>query len=266
MENREYRFYAFVSYENHRDDKKWAQWVQRRLENYRVPTKIVPELEKVDGEDGHTQSIPERFQIFREGDERAGLSERSGGPSLGVRDRNLEDSRYLIVVCSPRAAMSARVNDDVCRFTRAGREENIIPFIIDGEPVGGMGRQCYPPSLPADILGVTLSAGSREEALIRVIARLLRLKYSRLYQRHLREQRRFMVRILTAVSAILTVMAFLSVWAVRAEIAAKERREAADELARFLAVDMEAVPNLPAGVRSMIDEKVIEYRQKRERK
>jgi len=141
-------------------------------------------------------------------------------------------ARFLIVVCSPRAARSSGVNDDIRRFVEAGREEYIVPFIIEGEPVGDDDKRCYPPALSAEILGVTLSTGSREEALIRVMARLLRVKYSRLYQRHLREQRRFLTRALAAASAVLTVFLVLTAWAVGAEITAARRREEADGLAR----------------------------------
>lgn len=35
MENKQYRFYAFVSFSS--KDMKWGKTVQRRLEHYRIP-------------------------------------------------------------------------------------------------------------------------------------------------------------------------------------------------------------------------------------
>lgn len=35
----EYRYFAFISYS--RRDQQWAQWLQRRLESYHLPTRIV---------------------------------------------------------------------------------------------------------------------------------------------------------------------------------------------------------------------------------
>ncbi|MDR1965401.1 MAG: toll/interleukin-1 receptor domain-containing protein [Synergistaceae bacterium] len=205
-----------------------------------------------------------RFTVFRggAGSNRETLTDASA----------LEASRYLIVVCSPRSAESGQVDGEVRRFVETGRSENIIPFIIEGSPVSSTPppasaaeRQCYPPSLSPNILGVTLSDGSREEALIKIIARLLRVRYHRLYQRHLKERRRFLRRALAVVSAILAVMVVLTSLALMAETEAKERREAADGLVEFLAAEAEsqAFSNLPAGPRSVVSEKIREHYEKR---
>ncbi|MDR1966042.1 MAG: hypothetical protein LBQ36_04980, partial [Synergistaceae bacterium] len=176
-------------------------------------------------------------------------------------------SRYLIVVCSPRCAESAHVDDRVRRFIESGRSENVIPFIVEGTPAPNSDseQQCYPPSLSRDILGVALSEGSREEALVKIVARLLRVQYSRLYQRHLRERRRFIRRALAAASAVLAVMVVLASWALLAETEARERREAADGLVEFLtaATESEAFENLPTDPRSVISEKIREHYEKR---
>lgn len=33
---RQYKNYAFISYK--REDEKWAKWLQRKLENYKLPS------------------------------------------------------------------------------------------------------------------------------------------------------------------------------------------------------------------------------------
>lgn len=253
-ETREYPYYAFISHEPGGADEKWARRLERRLETYRVPVEAVSKQKREEPEReekaGPTDPVPERFRALREG----GAPERAGG-----RKTLADLARYLIVICSPRGACSTRINDDVRRFIEAGREDYIIPFIIEGEPDGDGERRCYPPALFPDVLGVSLFDGTREEAFFRVIARLLRVKFSRLYQRHLREQRRFMVRALTAASGVLCVLLVLTIWAVSAEITAARRSVEAAGLARFLAEDIGNDERLPAGVRSIIEEKIKIY-------
>ena len=215
------KYYAFIAHEAGDDDEKWAKWLKRGLENYRIPVETAATL------------------------------------------RSDEDTaRYLIVVCSPRGARSDNVRERVKQFVDAGRKKDIVPFIIDGSPVGEEERACYPPSLSADVPGVTLSDGAKEEALIKIVSRLLGVKYSRLYQLHLRERRRFIARAPAAAAALLVVTIALAAWAVSSEISSFRRREESDGLVRFLLKEM-GDENTPAGIRSMIDERAAEYYKRR---
>jgi hypothetical protein len=45
-ENREYKFYAFVSHAEGGKDEKWARYLQRRLENFRIPVDTVSKLRR----------------------------------------------------------------------------------------------------------------------------------------------------------------------------------------------------------------------------
>jgi hypothetical protein len=257
-ENREYPFYAFISHEHGGADEKWARRLQRRLENYRVPAEAVSKLrleepEQDEKKDERADPIPKRFSTLC-----GGAPEREGDMKT-VSDL----ARYLIVVCSPRGARSTRVDDDARHFSEAGREEYIIPFIIGGEPGVEGENRCYPPSLSTDVLGISLSDGTREEAFIRVMARLLRVKFSRLYQRHLREQRVFLVRALAAATGALCALLVLAIWAVSAEVTAARRNDEAEGLVHFLAENIRNDERIPAGVRSMIDEKIRGYYETR---
>ena len=40
---REYRYEAFISYRHVEPDRKWAKWLHRGLETYRVPKRLVKE-------------------------------------------------------------------------------------------------------------------------------------------------------------------------------------------------------------------------------
>jgi hypothetical protein len=263
-ENRQCRFHAFVSHAEDEKDAKWARWIQRRLENFEVPFDAVSKLRREEGAAPMRttagpvlpEPVPEKISVAR-GEIPQEQPSHEGGP---VSPSEL--SRYLIVVCSPRAARSERVDRDVRSFVESGREDCVIPFIIGGEAVESEEHRCYPPALSLDVPGVALCDGNREEAFIRILARLLRVSFSRLYQRHLRERRRFMVHALAAASILLFLLSGLTGWAVSREMEASRRREEADGLARFLAEDIKNEPRLPESVRVMIDEKLREYREK----
>ena len=236
-----YKHYAFITHETGGAGEKWAKWLKHRLESYRIPVEMAAKLKN----DGGARSVPERLSV-----------------ALGAEYASFTGmARYLIVVCSPRGAKSEKVREHVKLFVDEGREICIIPFIIDGSPVGEEDRLCYPPALSAAVLGITLSDGTKEEALIRIIARLLGVKYSQLYQRHLLERRRFIARALAAAAALLVLLIALAAWAVSAEISSARRREESDSLVKFLLEEMddETGAETPAGIRSMIGKKAGEY-------
>ncbi len=252
----EYKFYAFISYRRGGEDEKVAKWLQRRLESYRVPVDIADRLDAPADWD-----FPERLTVFRDRTDLGAHVDLTEGLA-----RSLKSSRFLIVVCSPRSAASPWVEEEVRFFQDAGRSDRIVPFIIEGapEPLGEGGRGCYPPSLPASVLGVDLADGTKEEALIKTIARLLRVDYADLYRRHVRAERRFMLRTLVASFAVLALMAGLAVWALLAERKVAEQRREAEGLVRFLVFDMaeEAFDYIPIRARVRIAEKVQEYYDK----
>ncbi|MBO5436113.1 MAG: toll/interleukin-1 receptor domain-containing protein, partial [Thermoguttaceae bacterium] len=103
-----YRYFAFISYSS--NDEKYAKVLQKKIETYRLPTVIHKELnERWEG------NFPKRLKpIFRD---RTDLPAAPLGTSLL---RELEDSRYLIVVCSPRSAQSEWVNREVENFILMG--------------------------------------------------------------------------------------------------------------------------------------------------
>ncbi|MDR1622214.1 MAG: toll/interleukin-1 receptor domain-containing protein [Synergistaceae bacterium] len=241
-----YKYYAFISYKRGGADEKYASWLQRRLERYRIPA--------ITG----IQNLPKRLKVFRD------KTDLGSHASLGEGlSRNLENSRFLIVVCSPRSAESPYVADEVRWFLENARGENILPFIIEGtpEPRNEREQQCYPSVLPHSILGVTLSDGTREEAFIKILARLLQVDYPDLYRRHLRATRRLVMQALAGTLAVLALMAVLALWAVSAERRATEQRLEAESLIRFLTFDMadEAFDYIPIRARLAISERIQGY-------
>jgi TIR domain-containing protein len=124
------KYRAFLSY-SHRD-KAWAEWLQAALEAYRIDGDLV-------GRDTPLGRVPKTLRpIFRD------REDFSAGHSLTEQTlAALEASEFLIVLCSPAAATSKYVNEEVRRFKEIGRSGRVIPVIIDGEPGKGE-RECFP--------------------------------------------------------------------------------------------------------------------------
>lgn len=168
-------YYAYISYAP--EDEKRAKWLQQKLSHYTIPTAI-------------RKSSPGRMPkkvspIYRK-------------PPAAMADsearqprQELSDSRYLIVICSLDSARSEVVDREIRQFKEMGREDRIIPFIVAGEPDGPNGEECFPPSLRGTgLLGASLNELSEEEALIKIVAGLLGLKFDMLWDREKREQKK----------------------------------------------------------------------------
>ncbi len=178
MENSRYAYYAFISY-NHRDSKQ-AKWIQEELENFKFPTTLKKD---------YGSRIPDSLRpIFRDAtDLNAGVLEEN-------LKRELLDTRFLIVVCSPESAQSEWVNKEVDFFIQNGREDQIIPLIVAGKPnADDEKEQCFVPALrnlKKEILGISIPELGAEKALVKVVATMLSLKFDQLWQRHERQKRR----------------------------------------------------------------------------
>ena len=126
-------YVAFISY-SHRD-RRWAQWLHRKLEGYRFPKALRA---------AHPE-LPERLKpIFRDRDElpaSGSLSERVTAA--------LEQSGALIVICSPAASRSEWVDREVACFESLDRPSQLYAAVISGDPGAGPAQpdNCYPPSL-----------------------------------------------------------------------------------------------------------------------
>ena len=117
----EFRYWAFISYSQR--DAKWARWLHKKLETYKVPRELL-------GKRVSNRTIPRRLiPIFRDRDELPS----AGDLSEKIREA-LEASHALIVICSPYAAVSPWVNEEVRTFKGLGRSQRVFPLIIDGEP------------------------------------------------------------------------------------------------------------------------------------
>src|ERR1700677_2488001 len=127
------QYRAFLSYSH--DDTAWAKWLHRALENYRIDKDLV-------GRETALGPVPKTLRpIFRD------REDFPAGHSLADQTvKALEASQFLIVICSPRAARSKYVDEEIRRFKALGRAARGIPVIVDGEP-GDLQRECFPPAV-----------------------------------------------------------------------------------------------------------------------
>lgn len=193
-----YKYFAFISYK--REDEKWAKWLQNKLETYRFPSLLRKEYDK---------QLPSNLRpIFRD---KTDIS-KTGDLKL-ILHEELVNSKYLIVICSPRSARSEWVNQEILEFQKLGRDENIIPFIIDGEPNSPDPTvRCYLPAISENILGISVKEVGKEKAVIKVIAAMLGISFDILWNRH--RERVFKQR-LKIISAVVVAIILFSAILVR---------------------------------------------------
>lgn len=221
-----YKYFAFISYSH--KDSYFVEKLHKRLEDYRLPSIVRKE----------NPLLPKTVQpIFRD------KTNLTSGMLQQELNKELERSKYLIVICSPNSASAKDnkhwVNEEVEYFKKLGREENIIPVIIDGEPNSkDSEKDCYCNALKSNSLGdeflgidakipknLKISKGKRflgipdendteEKALNHIIARMLGLDFDDLWQRYRKQQlKKAYKRIISLVSFLLIVtIGSLIVW------------------------------------------------------
>jgi eukaryotic-like serine/threonine-protein kinase len=199
------RFWAFISY-SHRDEKI-VRRLHRALETYRVPKPLVGMRR------GGFVVPPRLAPVFRDRDELA------SAPDLSQEIKSaLGQSRALVVVCSPEAARSPRVNDEILWFRNIGRSQRVISVIVSGEPgVGEPGRECFPRALLMGPDGTTaaitpIAADARpgkdetRGSLQKVVAGILGISLDELRQRERQRRKQAAIRIVVSALAMLFVL------------------------------------------------------------
>ena len=159
--------------------------------------------------------MPKRiFPVFRDREELASSS------SLGENIQNaLRQSRALIVICSPRAAASRWVNEEVKLYKSMGREDRVFCLIVDGEPYASPDSgllECFPKAVrhqlspqgelseePAEPIAADAREGKdgKRNALLKLIAGIVGVPYDELRQRERQRQIRQRVRLGASVAA-----------------------------------------------------------------
>jgi hypothetical protein len=186
----QFKYRAFISYSH--ADTDWARWLHRALESFPIDKDLV-------GRETATGAIPPSLRpIFRDRDD------FTAGHTLNEQTRPaLDASAALIVICSPSAAKSHYVNEEIRAFKSLHPKRPVVPLIVDGKP-HDRELECFPSAIKfkLDATGrVTkkaievLGADARDEgdgkalAIAKIIAGLLGLSSDEVFRRAERERR-----------------------------------------------------------------------------
>lgn len=192
MKARKYK--AFISYSH--EDRNIVERIHKRIEFYKMPKALV-------GKTTHLGEIPSTlYPVFRD------RLEAGAGSSLDTALQGaLDQSDCLIVVCSPAAASSPFVDQEIAYFKQKRGSDRILPIIVGGDPAAAFKPEdCFPKALRVkvaedgtitDILDQDpLAADARDEgdreelAVLKVIAGMIGVGLGELVQRDLVEKRR----------------------------------------------------------------------------
>lgn len=201
------KYTAFLSY-SHRDTA-WARRIHRSLERFRIDDHLAERATLV-GPDPRSLR-----PVFRD------REEFSAGKSLDSQTREaLEASAFLILLCSPAAAKSEYVNQEVLLFKQLGRGDRIIPVILDGMPDSG-DTECFPPAMRYQVTR-TGKVSKKKESVIaadvrtsgdgwpltmaKIVARMIGVGTDEVFARTERERRR-QVRMRALVASLIAALA-----------------------------------------------------------
>jgi tetratricopeptide (TPR) repeat protein len=235
------RYKAFISY-SHRDEL-WATWLHKSLESYRPPRQLV-------GTQTSRGAVPRRLHpVFRDREELASATDLGEVISTALRE-----SACQIVICSPAAARSKWVNEEILAFKRLGREDRIFCLIVAGEPnatdlPGRADEECFPPALrfhlaPDGALGSSrtepIAADARPGkdgrlfAKLKLIAGVLGVGFDALRRREQQRRNRRLAIIAGGATAGMVLTSALAFYALIERSRAQAEAETAKQTTRFL--------------------------------
>ena len=118
---KEFKYYAFVSYSH--KDKKWANWLYRKLCAYRLP-RIVKKSNK-DLPRSLTPLFLDEYHL-------------QAGKIRDNINKELDSSKNLIVICSPNIIEPNAdgvnwIDYEVEHFSDSGKTNRIIPVLVEGD-------------------------------------------------------------------------------------------------------------------------------------
>jgi len=226
------RYTAFLSY-SHKDAAA-AGRLHRRLESYRVPHRLVG-TETVRG------PVPRRlWPIFRDREELPAASDLSET----VRTA-LAQSGALIILCSPHAAGSLWVAEEIETFRKLHPDRPILAAILEGDP-----PDCFPPALRAfgqdgtwhEPLATDLRRGrdGTHLGLLKLVAGITGIGLDDLVQRDAARRIRSVMAVTAMALVAMIVMAVLAAVAIDARREAERQRAEAGRQIEFMITDLRA--------------------------
>lgn len=243
MGEKEYTYTAFISYKHAELDSFVAETIHKKLESYRVPKSV---LRSDQGQALKTRSIG---RIFRDRDELPTASNLSD-----QINRALEESQFLIVICSPRTKQSAWVMQEIETFIKLHGRENVLCVLIEGEPedsfpeilryeeveqikvdgtITKVTNEIEP--LAADVRATTQGKCKQliKAEILRVLAPMLGCSYDTLKQRHRERRQRQIMTGLTVIIGFLVLFGGFSFY--QSQLIEKNLQDSLRMQSRYLA-------------------------------
>jgi len=211
---KEYKYKAFISYRHLEPDMQAAERLQKLLESYKPPKNITDKKEK--------------WRIFRDVSELQSSSDLSEAISNAI-----EDSEFLIVICSPAYTESKWCMKELMHFRElhGDTNENIITLLVSGEPdkafpellryadmktVDENGHESMVKvevePLAANITADSLKASMKKlnTEYLRIAAPLIGCDFNDLYQREKRREAQRKALVYGSAAAVLSVITIIS--------------------------------------------------------
>jgi tetratricopeptide (TPR) repeat protein len=245
MPDADQRYWAFLSYSH--ADRRWAQWLHAALEGYVVPRRLV-------GRETPAGPVPRRLRpIFRDREE-LGAGANLGDRLIGA----LKASTYLIVICSPAAARSTWVGEEIRQFKLLYGEDRVLAVIAAGEPFASdhpdtADQECFPKALRTRLtedgrieggrvepLAADLRPGKdgRQRALLKLLAGMLQIDLDEIVQRDAQRRHQQLTALAAAGFAGAAVLGGLAVSAINERNEALVQRAQAEGLIEFMIGDL----------------------------
>jgi hypothetical protein len=224
---RQYR--AFISYSH--ADRDAARWLHRALETYRLPSRLV-------GRPGPRGEIPAGLDpIFKDREDLPAANDLTAEVSAA-----LQASGCLVVLCTPAAAASRYVEQEIALFRAAHPDRPILAALFAGEP-----DAAFPAALrrladgsPIEPLAADFrkAGDGKRLALLKIVAGVAGVDLDALVQRDAQRRLRRVTAITVAAVIAMLVMALLTAFALRARAEAVRQRAEAEGLVEFMLTDL----------------------------
>lgn len=229
MEEKKFRYDAFISYRHTELDKFVAENLIKELESFKLPGSVAKKLK------GKKTKIE---RVFRDREELP-LTNNLEEPIVEA----LKSSEWLIVICSPRLPESVWCKKEIETFISLRGREHVLAVLIEGEPsesfpeellyrieevetAGGSIEQVKVPVEPlaADFRGENKKAVAKamKTEKLRILAAMFGVPFDELRQRH-RERR--MRRIMGASLLVGAVCLLFGIYSTVTALRIKEQSE-----------------------------------------
>ncbi len=196
---------AFISYRHTESDLYVARQVHRRLETFKVPRGVAQKI--------GNKKIQ---RVFRD------QEELPIGSDLGENiTKALEESEYLIVICSPQTPQSYWVQTEIETFIRLHGRDKILAVLVEGEPAESFPKQLLTDEtgkpvepLAADVRGKSRSqiTSKLRTEIVRLAATILGCSYDELKQRHKERRMRKVIGVSMVISMLAVAFGIYSVY------------------------------------------------------